>query len=285
MQINKTIKIAIQGEKGAFHEIAAREYFNNQEIEVVACRTFANEIHAVETGIADRAIMAIENTVAGAILPNYGLIQKSNLEIVGEIYIRIVQNLIVQKGQSIDDIEEIHSHPMAIMQCNQFFKKYPSLRMVETYDTAGSVKEIKTKNLKNVGAIAGKLASELYDLEIIEPSIENNKKNYTRFFILGKKNIKNKYIAQNNKASLCFSLPHKPGSLSTVLSTFAYFEINLSKIQSHPILGKPWQYLFYVDLVFSELTNYNQAINAIKPFVKETQILGVYKKYSSKNKK
>ncbi len=268
-------KTAIQGIHGSFHEEAAVRYYKNKEIELVPCTTFSDLIKSVKTGKADTGIMAIENTIAGSILPNYALIEKSNLHITGEIYIRIVQNLIAGNNNKISDIKEVYSHPMAIYQCGNFFKKYPHIRLIESFDTAISAKHIADSGIKNTAAIASNFAAKKYNLKILEESIEDNKLNYTRFFEL-RKNPK-KHIKKINKSSVCFNLSNKTGSLSSILSVLAYYNINLHKIQSHPIMGKPWKYSFYADLVFDDYKRYKQAKNAVIPLTTNFKVLGEYK--------
>ncbi len=267
-------KVAIQGILGAFHEEATVKYYKTNSIELIQCRTFADLIEAVETEKADTGIMAIENTIAGSILPNYSLIEKSKLKITGEIYLRIVQNLIAKNGEKIEDIEEVFSHPMAIYQCSNFFKKYPNIRLVESFDTAISAKDISSSGAKNTAAIASSFAAKRYNLKILAKSIEDNKLNYTRFFELKKDdNTSNENV---NKSSVCFSLSNKTGSLSKVLSVFSFYDINLHKIQSHPIIGVPGRYSFYVDLIFDDFERYKQSINAVMPLTENFKIMGEY---------
>lgn len=270
-----TKKIAIQGVPGAFHEIAAKQYFVNEEIDVLPCHTFEDLFDSVEQSKADFGIVAIENSVAGGLLPNYSLLRDSKFDIIGEVYLRVEQNLMVLPNQKIEDIKEVHSHHMAISQCRPFFKKYPHVNLIESEDTALSAQYIRDKQITNRGAIASKLAAEMYGLEIIEGSIETNKKNFTRFLIVQKEKAE-KDESSLSKSSICFSLPHEEGSLSQVLSVFSFYKINLSKIQSLPIVGELWEYLFYVDLVFDDYERYKQALNAIKPLTKELEILGEY---------
>ncbi len=267
-------KVAIQGILGAFHEEATVKYYKTDNIDLIQCRTFADLIEAVETKKADTGIMAIENTIAGSILPNYSLIEKSELKITGEIYLRIVQNLIAKNGEKVEEIEEVFSHPMAIYQCSNFFKKYPNIRLVESFDTAISAKDIASSSAKNTAAIASSFAAKRYNLKILAESIEDNKLNYTRFFELKKEdNTSNDNI---NKSSICFSLSNKTGSLSKVLSVFSFYDINLHKIQSHPIMGVPGRYSFYVDLIFDNLKRYKQAVNAVMPLTENFIIMGEY---------
>jgi prephenate dehydratase len=274
-------KIAIQGGYGAFHEMAAQAYFENEAIEIVPGTTFKHLFQNLKNQHADYGIMAIENMVAGSIIPNYKLLKESNMQIIGEIYLRIKQNLVALPGQQIEDIKEVYSHPMAILQCQDFFENYPNMKSIDSADTALSAKKIREENLTGVGAIASEQAATRYDLEILLAGIESNKTNYTRFLILKDKNGSNEINGQFNKSSISFALAHEIGSLSKVLSMFSFFHINLSKIQSLPIIGKGWEYQFYVDLEFSNLKNYRQALESIKPFTRDLEILGEYKKGKS----
>jgi prephenate dehydratase len=230
---------------------------------------------------ADYGIMAIENSLAGSILPNYSLLQNSNMRIIGEIYLRIEQNLVVLPGQRIDQIHEVYSHPMAILQCQDFFDSYPHIKLIESPDTALSAKDIRDNELTGTGAIASRQAAEKYKLEIIAAGIETNKKNYTRFLIIVENNHNNKEILPVNKASLHFALAHKIGSLSKILSILSYYEINLTKIQSMPIIGKDWEYQFYIDVEIGDYSLYQKSLEAVKPFTSNLGILGEYQKGKS----
>lgn len=281
-EISQTIKkIAIQGGYGAFHEIAALHYFNNDEIEILPRNTFKDLMKALKKRKVDYGIMAIENSLAGSILPNYNLMKDSGMKIVGEIYLRVKQNLVALPGQNIKDIKEVFSHPMAILQCQQFFDGYPHIRLIESIDTALSAKDIVEDNLKNTGAIASHLAAEKYGLEILAESIETNKMNYTRFLILKERGKEFKVDPESNKASIHFAVAHKSGSLTKVLSILSYYDQNLTKIQSMPIMGKDWEYQFYLDLMFDDYSWFEKAIEAIKPFTSELGLLGIYKKGKS----
>lgn len=272
-------KIAIQGGYGAFHEIAAIKYFGSEDIEIVPRNTFKDLFKALKEGKVDYGITAIENSIAGSILPNYMLLLESNMKIIGEVYLKIKQNLVALPGQTINDIKEVLSHPMAILQCQQFFDNYPHIKLVETDDTALSAKLIADNKLYGVGAISSKLAARKYNLEILAEGIESNDKNYTRFLILQAKNgnsICN--IEEVNKASITFALAHKIGSLSKVLSILSYYGINLTKIQSMPIIGQEWQYQFFIDVEIDDYNMYRQSLEAIRPFTTGLLILGEYKK-------
>lgn len=276
-QGNSIKKIAIQGGYGAFHEIAAQHYFEG-EIEILPRDTFKDMMKSLKKRQADYGIMAIENSLAGSILPNYGLIKGSKMKIIGEAYLRIKQNLVALPGQKIENIKEVFSHPMAILQCQHFFDQYPDIRLIDALDTALSAKEIQDKKQLGVGAIASTLAANKYNLEILADSIETNKMNYTRFLILKEINGDPLHIDGVNKTSLQFALSHKSGSLTKVLSILSYYDQNLTKIQSMPMIGKDWEYQFYVDLMFDDYSWHRKAIEAITPFTSELEILGAYKK-------
>jgi prephenate dehydratase len=274
----ETKKVAIQGGYGAFHEIAAKHYFQNDHIEIITANTFKDLFKSLRMNHADLGIMAIENSLAGSILPNYGLLQESNMKIIGEIYLRIKQNLVALPGQKIEDIKEVFSHPMAILQCQLFFNNYPHIKLIDSIDTALSAKEIHDNQLKGTAAIASKLAADKYNLEILQESIETNKMNYTRFLILADKKGIHKPGPSINKASIYFALAHEIGSLSKILSIFSFYNINLTKIQSMPIMGKDWEYQFYVDVTFKDYKIYHQAIDAVRPFTSDLGIMGEYEK-------
>ena len=278
---NKVKKIAIQGGYGAFHEMAAFQYFG-KNIEIIPQDTFKGMLSTLKRKDADFGIMAIENTVAGSILPNYSLLREANKKIDGEIYLRIQQNLVALSGQSITDIKEVFSHPMAILQCQDFFEQHPHIRLIDSIDTALSAKEIKEKKLQGVGAIASSFAAKMYNLDILAESIESNKKNYTRFLILADRNGETTGDDKDvNKSSIHFALAHQIGSLSKILSIFSFYDINLSKIQSMPIIGKDWEYQFYIDLEFDNYARYKQSLEAVKPFTSDLGLLGEYKKGKS----
>lgn len=277
----KDIKIAIQGGYGAFHEIAAYHYFGQENVEILPLNTFKDMMKSLKKHQADYGIMAIENSLAGSILPNYNLVKDSRMSIIGEIYLRINQNLVAIKGQKISQIKEVFSHPMAILQCQLFFDKYPEIKLIESIDTALSAKDIRDNNLMGVGAIASDLAAKKYNLEVLASGIETNKMNYTRFLILKENNGANSVVSNPNKASIHFALAHKTGSLSKILSILSYYDLNLTKIQSLPIIGEEWAYQFYVDLMFDDYPWYRKSLEAIKPFTSELGILGEYIKGKS----
>ena len=267
------MKITIQGEAGSFHEVAARQYFNFDEIEIVPCSTFDLTLNRMKEGEADFAVMAIENARSGSILYNYTLIRESGMKILGEHNLRIVQNLMALPGQTINDIKEIRSHPVAIAQCMTFLNQHPGITLIESDDTAGSARYISENNLRGVAAIAPSHAADIYGHIILAPGIETYKQNYTRFLIIGKEEDGNK---KGNKVSICFSTGHKPGSLAKVLVKLAELDINLSKIQSVPRLNGEWEYMFYLDLELHKNTNSEVIGRVLKNYTKNLEILGVY---------
>ncbi len=270
-------RVAIQGFSGSFHEQAARMFYmeNDGEIpEIVECATFEGLYDSVASGEADAAVMAIENTVSGGLLPNFELLRKYDLKIKGEVFLRIEQNLMALPGQKIEDIKEVRSHYMAINQTRPFFKQYPHIRLVESEDTAKSAADIAEGNLEGVGAVASSLAAGLYGLEILAPGIETYKQNYTRFLILDDRiKVPEEKI---NKSSICFTLPHTSGSLASVLTIMSFYGMNLTRIQSLPLPGREWQYFFYVDIKFEDYLKYTQAIAAVRPLMEDLTVLGEY---------
>jgi prephenate dehydratase len=274
----KELRIAIQGGYGAFHDIAARHYFEDKEIEIVPRNTFKDVFVSLRDNKVDFGIMAIENSIAGSILPNYELLRQSNMKIYSEIYLRIQQNLVALPGQKIEDLIEVHSHPMAILQCQKFFDDYPNIRLVDSIDTAISAKNIVDKQLKNIGAISSKLAANQYGLEVLAESIETNKMNYTRFLIVTDADKVRRKQQVVNKASITFAVHHEIGSLSKILSILSFYNINLSKIQSIPIIGRDWEYQFYIDVLFDDHYRYRQSLDAIRPFATDFAVLGEYEK-------
>ncbi len=274
----ENIKIAIMGGYGTFHEIAALHYFHDVGVEIVTSDSFDDLFRQMKRGVAQYAIAAIENSVAGSILPNYQLIQESGLQITGEIYLRVCQNLAALPGQTISDLIEVYSHPMAILQSKAFFDRYPFIKLIDGRDTALCMRNISVNGLKGVGAIGSRMAAEKYNLEILSESIETNKRNYTRFLIMTDTGTISPSVAVPNKASISFALSHQIGSLAKVLSIFSYFNINLSKIQSLPIIGKEWEYLFYVDLEFTDIDMYRQSLVSAAPFISNLHQMGIYQR-------
>lgn len=270
-------KIAIQGVKGCFHEQAARLFYEGQGCsspEIVECAEFDDLYKSLSSGQAQAAVMAIENTVSGGLLPNFELLRKYDRKIKGEVFLRIQQNLMALPGQKIEDIKEVRTHYMAINQTREFFKDYPWIRLVESEDTAKSAADVAQNNLLGVGAVASELAADLYKLEVLAHSIETYKQNFTRFLILDDGLQVDK--AQVNKASWCFTLNHKPGSLAHVLTILSFYDMNLTRIQSLPIPGQEWQYFFYVDIKFEDYLRYEQALSAVRPLMEDLNILGEY---------
>ena len=271
-------KISIQGVKGCFHEQAARMFYktHGQEVpEIVECLTFDDLYKSMDRGEADAAIMAIENTVSGGLLPNFELLRKYDRKIKGEVFLRIQQNLMAMPGQRIEDINEVRTHYMAINQTREFFKDYPWIRLVESEDTAKSAAEVAENGLMGVGAVASVLAADLYGLDILAESIETYKQNFTRFLVFDDEFVVDKSVV--NKASMCFTLPHAPGSLAHVLTILSFYGMNLTRIQSLPIPGHEWQYFFYVDIKFDDYVRYEQALAAVRPLMEDLNILGEYK--------
>lgn len=242
--------------------------------EIVECSTFEDLYRSMELGKADAAVMAIENTVSGGLLPNFELLRKYDRRIKGEIFLRIQQNLMALPGQSLKDIREVRTHYMAINQTREFFKGCPWIRLVESEDTAKSAAELSLNGLAGVGAVASVLAADLYGLEILAESIETYKQNFTRFLVFddGLK-VERSNI---NKASMCFTLQHTPGSLAHVLTILSFYGMNLTRIQSLPIPGHEWQYFFYVDIKFDDYVRYEQALAAVRPLMEDLDVLGEY---------
>ena len=271
-------KVAIQGFSGCFHEQAARMFYGEREgvcPEIVECATFDGLYSSMNAGQADAAIMAIENTVSGGLLPNFELLRKYDVKIKGEVFLRIRQNLMALPGQTIEDIREVRTHYMAINQTRAFFSEYPHIRLVESEDTAKSAADIAREGLRGIGAVASELAAELYGLEILKPGIETYKQNFTRFLILDDSlQVPEQEI---DKVSMCFTLPHKSGSLAQVLTILSFYDMNLTRIQSLPIPGREWQYFFYVDIKFDSYERYRQALTAVRPLMEDLNILGEYR--------
>ncbi len=268
-------KIAIQGIKGSFHHQVVQEYFG-QDVALDECLSFEELVDSLLSGKSDQAVMAIENSIAGPIIPNYALIDKNNLHIVGEHYLDIHQNLMALKGQKIEDILEVHSHPMALLQCMEFLKKYPNIKIVEDKDTAETARRIHENQLKGIAAIASKTAANMYDLEILAPEIQTINNNMTRFVIINKKE---NFVDQNeiNRASIKFELDHKRGSLAAVLNVMSDCKLNLTKIQSLPKIETPWKYSFFVDVTFEKYEDYAKAKALMTIMAEYFKVLGEYK--------
>lgn len=271
-------KVAIQGVAGCFHDIAARQFFQDETIQTIPCETFKDLFATIKKDNSILGAVAIENTIAGSLLPNHNMLKESGMSILGETKLRIEHNLVALPGQKIEDITEVLSHPMALMQCEDFLAKYSNLKAVEADDTAGSAKMIAEGKLMGKAAICSKLAAEIYGLEILSEGIETNKRNYTRFLIVADPWTAEDYLKDKtvNKASVVFTLPHDEGALAKVLSVLWFYHINLTKIQSLPIVGREWEYQFYVNLTFTNYLSYSQAMDAIRPFTKDLRTLGEY---------
>lgn len=270
-----TKPIAIQGISGSYHEIAARRFFG-VDIELDMCDSFPELFQSLERQQSDYGVVAIENTVAGTILPNYALLRNSNFQVIGEVFLRIEHCLMALPGQSIESIIEVHSHPMAILQCHAFFKQYPWIRLVESVDTAASAAWIQREQKEGVAAIASELAAERFDLEVLAKGIETHKRNFTRFLIVSTASTDVFSLGMPDKASLCFSLAHQVGSLAQILLVLSSHGMNLTKIQSSPIVGQEWQYFFHIDLEYDNYEQYRRSLEAIQHLVGEFKILGEY---------
>lgn len=273
------MKVAIQGIKGSFHHIVANKYFG-EDIDLEECMSFTDIPVLLNEDKVDSAVMAIENSIAGAILPNYALIDEFELSIEGEVYVNIHHHLMALKGQKIGDIKEVWSHPMALLQCRKFFRDRPEIKLIEDKDTAEVAKRIQDNKIKGVAAVASKMASEMYDLDILEDDIQTIKNNSTRFFILKKNNDSpyhpSKLGSVKDKASVKFITKHDAGSLAEILDIFGKHDLNLTKIQSLPIIDKPWNYAFFIDLVIDDFVLYKNALHLISKKVTQLKVLGEY---------
>lgn len=270
-------KVAIQGIKGSYHDIAIREFFKNEEVNIVCCTNFKNVFESVKNG-ESLGIVAVENTIAGSIMQNYNHFKEEDVFIFGEIKLRISHCLAALPGQHLEDIKEIYSHPIALRQCEDFLEKR-NWSISEGEDTASSAKEIADKKIKGRAAICSTLAAKEYNLEILETSIETNKHNFTRFLLFSDRWDIDRYSEKGNteKASLVFSMPHETGALSQILSILSFYDNNLTKMQSTPIVGREWEYMFFVDLTYKNYIKYKQSLDAIRPLTKNLKILGEYK--------
>jgi len=271
-------RIAIQGVVGSFHDIAAHRYFDGEELDLICCDTFEQVFDAMRQDSSVIGMMAIENTIAGSLLHNYELLRDSRMTIVGEHKLRISHSIMCLPDDDWDNIQEVNSHPVALMQCREFLKQHAQMKVVEADDTAGSAKYISEHQLHGHAAICSKFAAPLYGMKVLEEGIETNKHNFTRFLV-----VSNPLLAESlcdphksNKSSIVFMLPHNEGSLSQVLSIFSFYRINLTKIQSLPIIGREWEYMFYVDVTYDDYIRYRQSIDAIRPLTRQLQILGEY---------
>lgn len=272
-------KIAIQGIKGSFHDIAAHQYFAGEDLDIVCCRDFEGLFREMKRDDNVLGLMAIENTIAGSLLHNYELLRESGMTIVGEHKLHIEHSLMCLPDDDFSSITEVNSHPVALMQCRGYLSRHPQMKVVEVDDTAGAAEQISRQGLRGHAAICHVDAAPLYGMRVLEQGIEDNKHNYTRFLLLcdpwNADRLRD--TRQTDKSSIVFTLPHAEGSLSQVLSIFSFYKINLSKIQSLPIIGREWQYLFYVDVCYDDYVRYRQSIDAVRPLTKELHILGEYK--------
>lgn len=271
------VRVVIQGEPGCYHELAARQYFADKEVEIVPSQTFQTLFDMLASDPQLMGIMAIENTIAGNLLQNHELLRNSQRVVIGEHRLHISHVLCALPGQKIEDITEVNSHPIALMQCKVFLDTLPGIKVVEVDDTAGAARDIAAKKLYGHAAICSEYAANLYGLEVLARSVETNKRNFTRFLILqdkfGDLMVDRKKV---NKASLVFSVRHIHGSLSKVLTIMSFYGINLTKIQSMPIIGREWEYRFFVDVTFDDYIVYRQALDAVRPFSNDFQVLGEY---------
>lgn len=272
----RNFKVAIFGTAASYHDLAAQKFYG-QQVNKVECGTFRQCCEVLQHKEADYAVMAIENSLAGSILPNYNLIDEYGFQIIGEQYLRIELNLLALPEVKIEELEYIHSHPMALAQCTNFLVKYPHIKIMEQGDTASCVKNIRDKNLRNTAAIANKMASEKYGVPVLFSNIENNKQNFTRFIILSRGDSKPDLP---NKASVCFRLKHEIGCLADILNVFKQYKISLSKIQSVPVMGYPNEYSFHTDVEWMDYASFKDAVQLVKNETTTFSILGEYIKAS-----
>lgn len=277
-------RITIQGEAGCFHDATAHEYFAGEDIETIACPSFREMFDMLHADSNLIGTLAIENTIAGSLLQNHELLRGSDLTIVGEHKMYISQSLAALPGQELKDIHEVVSHPIALMQCEDYLLQHPWMKMVEGYDTAGCAKQIAENRSMGSAAICGTYAAQLYGLQVLAEDIQTNKRNFTRFLIIAHPNQAEalKADCKPNKASLAFTLPHEGGSLSKVLTIFSFYDLNLTKIQSLPIIGREWEYRFYIDLTFTDYRRYRQSLDAVMPLINDFKNLGEYAEFTTK---
>ena len=271
-------KVAIQGISGSYHDVAACNYFEGETIEIIGCRSFREVVKKIHEDASVIGVLAIENTIAGSLLQNHELIRQSGCSIIGEYKLRISHSLAALPGTRLSEVTEVNSHPIALMQCADYLETLPGIKIVEKDDTATSAQWIADHKMEGHAAVCGRQAAEKFGLEVLADGIETNKRNFTRFLVIADPWTAEELQkgALKNKASLVFALPHSVGSLSKVLTILSFYDMNLSKIQSLPIIGREWEYLFYVNLTFSDYTRYNQALHAIMPLTRDFKILGEY---------
>ncbi len=271
-------RIAIQGELGSFHDIAAHQFFHGEQIELICCATFEEVFENIKRDPTVVGLVAIENTIAGSLLHNYELLRQSGTTVVGEHKLHIEHSICCLPEDDWNTISEVHSHPVALMQCGKFLANHPDIKAVEAEDTAGSAAYISQHQVKGWAAICSSYAANMYGMKVLQEGIHDNPHNYTRFLVVCNplKASLIRPIEKVNKASIVFRLSHEEGSLSKVLTILSFYGVNLTKIQSLPIIGEEWHYLFYVDLTFTNLTRYRQSIDAITPLVNKVRVLGEY---------
>lgn len=274
-------KIAIQGVRGSFHDIAAHRYFQQEDIDLMCCDTFEDLFNAMRRENSLLGLAAIENTIAGSLLHNYELLLQSGMTIVGEQKLHIEHSVMCLPEDDWADITEVNSHPVALMQCRGFLAGHPEMKVVEVEDTAGAAANIAAHGMRGHAAICHAGAAPLYGMKVLQQAIEDNKHNFTRFLVLcdpwNADNLRD--VHESNKASIVFALPHSAGSLSQVLSIFSFYQINLTKIQSLPIIGREWEYMFYVDVTYDDFIRYRQSVDAVRPLTREMRILGEYRAF------
>ncbi len=272
------VRIAIQGIRGSFHDIASHQFFSGEEVELVCCNTFEDVFDAMRTDDTLLGMVAIENTIAGSLLHNYELLRDSGFTVVGEHKLHIEHSIMCLPEDNMGDIREVNSHPVALAQCRTFLSRHPEMKVVEVEDTAGAAETIARQHLRGHAAICHAGAAPLYGMKVLRQAIEDNKHNYTRFLVLSDVWNADRFrdLSHTDKSSIVFTLPHEEGSLSQVLSIFSFYKINLTKIQSLPMIGQEWQYLFYVDVTYHDYLRYRQSIEAVRPLTRELKILGEY---------
>ena len=271
-------RVAIQGIRGSFHDIAARRYYESDDIELVCCESFEQVFEEMSNDPQLVGMVAIENTIAGSLLHNYELLRDSGATIIGEHKLRISHSIMCLPSDDWGDLQEVNSHPVALMQCRSFLNQHRGLKVVEVADTAGAAADISKGQLHGHAAICHKDTAQIYGMKVLQEGIETNKHNFTRFLVVANPEIAPELrdLRNVNKSSLAFTLPHEEGSLSAILSVLSFYKLNLTKIQSLPIIGMEWQYMFYIDLTFSDYIRYRQAINAITPLTRNLKLLGEY---------
>lgn len=271
-------RIAIQGEIGSFHDIAAHQYFEGEQLQLICCNTFEQVYESMRQDPTVIGMAAIENTIAGSLLHNYELLRDSGATVVGEYKLHISHSIMCLPDEDWGNLTEVNSHPVALMQCRDFLAEHRGLKIVEVADTAGAAADISRGQLRGHAAICHRDAARIYGMKVLQEGIETNKHNFTRFLVLAspEQAPQLRDLREVNKSSLVFTLPHEEGSLSAILSVLSFYKLNLTKIQSLPIIGKEWQYMFYIDLSFSDFTRYRQAINAISPLTSNLKLLGEY---------